>query len=213
MWRCVSKWTSQEYKNLFFGPTDQKLWVYEVFRRSLGRAGMCWSQLARVDHMCQKVRVGEFLFLFLFFHTVSLGHLAVALFVWHSNSFGILLFIIILFITFLWKCGDGPGILEKWVHNTPIFWSLPLHLEVLNLPLLMELGDFIIFQILFLLKLEDTWTFISTIGILVSWKSEFTKNSTRIASIMEILCTPLQCRVDLSMFHSSSNSKIWHTST
>jgi hypothetical protein len=29
---------------VFFGPTDQKLWVFEVIRRSLGRAGMCWSQ-------------------------------------------------------------------------------------------------------------------------------------------------------------------------
>jgi hypothetical protein len=31
-------------KIVFFGPTDQKLWVFEVFRRSLGRVGMCWSQ-------------------------------------------------------------------------------------------------------------------------------------------------------------------------
>jgi hypothetical protein len=145
----------------------------------------------------------------------------------------------------------------------------------------------------FLLKLKDTWTFILTVGILVSRKSEFTKNSTRIANVMEIFCallqcrvvtamdgptrpsicpfvmfdkalahplrnirayfleniqrifqlrpianghvrpsvrqscpyttslppcpssmtTLLQCRVDLSMFHSSSTSKIWHTST
>jgi hypothetical protein len=36
--------------------TDQKLWMFEVFRRSLGRAGMYWSQLARVDHMCKKWR-------------------------------------------------------------------------------------------------------------------------------------------------------------
>jgi hypothetical protein len=50
---------------------------------------------------------------------------------------------------------------------TPIFKNLPLHLEVFNLLFLMELGDFIFFQI-FLLKLEDTWTFISTIEILVS---------------------------------------------
>jgi hypothetical protein len=35
---------------------DQKLWEFEIFRRSLGRAGMCFSQLARVHHMCQKVR-------------------------------------------------------------------------------------------------------------------------------------------------------------
>jgi hypothetical protein len=38
-------------KIVFFGPTEQKLWVFEVSRRSLGRAGMCWSQPARVDHL------------------------------------------------------------------------------------------------------------------------------------------------------------------
>jgi hypothetical protein len=32
----------------------------------------------------------------------------------------------------------------------------------------MEHGDFNFFQILFLLNLEYTWTFISTVGILVS---------------------------------------------
>jgi hypothetical protein len=29
---------------VFFGPMVQKLWVFEVFGRSLGKAGMCWSQ-------------------------------------------------------------------------------------------------------------------------------------------------------------------------
>jgi hypothetical protein len=38
----------------FFGPTDQKLWMLEVLRRSMGRAGMCWSQPARVDYISQK---------------------------------------------------------------------------------------------------------------------------------------------------------------
>jgi hypothetical protein len=33
-----------EKKIVFFGPMDQKLLVYEVFRRSLGRADMWWSQ-------------------------------------------------------------------------------------------------------------------------------------------------------------------------
>jgi hypothetical protein len=28
-------------KIVFIGPTDQKLWVFEVFRRSMGRADMC----------------------------------------------------------------------------------------------------------------------------------------------------------------------------
>jgi hypothetical protein len=31
-------------KNAFFRPTDQKLWMFEVSRRSLGRVGMCCSQ-------------------------------------------------------------------------------------------------------------------------------------------------------------------------
>jgi hypothetical protein len=29
---------------IIFGPTNQQLWVFEAFRRSLGRAGMDWSQ-------------------------------------------------------------------------------------------------------------------------------------------------------------------------
>jgi hypothetical protein len=43
---------------MILGATDQKLWVFEFFRRSLGRSGMYWSQPARVDHMCKKWRVG-----------------------------------------------------------------------------------------------------------------------------------------------------------
>jgi hypothetical protein len=46
-------------KNAFFGPTDQKLWMFEVSRRSLGRAGMCWSQPARIDHLRKKWRAGK----------------------------------------------------------------------------------------------------------------------------------------------------------
>jgi hypothetical protein len=30
-----------EKKIVFFGPTNQKLWVFEVLRRSMDRAGMC----------------------------------------------------------------------------------------------------------------------------------------------------------------------------
>jgi hypothetical protein len=78
-----------------------------------------------------------------------------------SNFFNFLL-------SFFWTYKELPGILGEWVYNTPIFWSLPLHLEVLNLPFLMEIGDFTFFQILFLLNLEYTWTFISTVGIFVS---------------------------------------------
>jgi hypothetical protein len=39
---------------IIFGPTDQKLWVFEVFRRSLGRAGMCCNQWSGVDQSAQK---------------------------------------------------------------------------------------------------------------------------------------------------------------
>jgi hypothetical protein len=45
-------------KIVFFGPTDQKLWMFEVLRRSMGRAvPMCWSQLARVDYISPKLWV------------------------------------------------------------------------------------------------------------------------------------------------------------
>jgi hypothetical protein len=65
---------------IFFGPTDQKLWVFEVFKRSLGRAGMCWSQPARVDHMCKKKRAGRrsFIYVFIYFHKMRLEHSIVA---------------------------------------------------------------------------------------------------------------------------------------
>jgi hypothetical protein len=41
-------------KNVFLGLTDQKLWMFEVLRRCMGRAGMCWSQPARVDYISPK---------------------------------------------------------------------------------------------------------------------------------------------------------------
>jgi hypothetical protein len=69
------------------------------------------------------------------------------------------------------------------------------------------------FPQIFFLKLKNTWTFICIVGILVLWKSEFSKNSSRIASVMEMFCILLQCKVHLSMFHSSPTSKIWYTCT
>jgi hypothetical protein len=36
---------------MILGATVQKLWVFEVFGQGLARAGMCWSQPARVDHL------------------------------------------------------------------------------------------------------------------------------------------------------------------
>jgi hypothetical protein len=44
---------------IIFGLMDQKLWVFEVFGQGLARAGMCWSQLARVDHMRKKWSAGR----------------------------------------------------------------------------------------------------------------------------------------------------------
>jgi hypothetical protein len=41
-------------KIVFFGPTYKKIWTFEVLRRNIGRAGMCWSQLARVDYISPK---------------------------------------------------------------------------------------------------------------------------------------------------------------
>jgi hypothetical protein len=41
-------------KIVFFGSTDQKLWMFEVLRKSMGRVGMCWSQPARVDYISQE---------------------------------------------------------------------------------------------------------------------------------------------------------------
>jgi hypothetical protein len=41
-------------KIVFFGSMDQKLWMFEVLRRSMGRAGMCWNHPARVDYISPK---------------------------------------------------------------------------------------------------------------------------------------------------------------
>jgi hypothetical protein len=113
------------------------------------------------------------------------------------------------FYFFFWKFEKWAMAFGRMGVQHPIFWSLPLHLEVLNLPFFMKIGDFNFFQILFFLNLGYIWTFISTVGIFVSWKIEITKNSARFSSVMEIFCTLLQCKVHLSMFHLSSTSKIW----
>jgi hypothetical protein len=57
---------------MILGATDQKLWIFENFKRSLGRVGMCWSQLARVEHMLKKWRAREKKILL---KRVRLGHL------------------------------------------------------------------------------------------------------------------------------------------
>jgi hypothetical protein len=48
------KLVSWEYNFIILGPTDQKLWEYENFGRSLGRVSKLWSQPARIDHISLK---------------------------------------------------------------------------------------------------------------------------------------------------------------
>jgi hypothetical protein len=83
-----------------------------------------------------------------FLQRVDVGHPAVTGGPWPSNrqivSFFLLLFDFLKL--FFGSLENGLGLLEEWVYNTPIFKSLPLHLEVLNLVFFMELGDFILFQ-------------------------------------------------------------------
>jgi hypothetical protein len=129
---------------MILGATDQKLWMFEVFRRSLGRVGMCWSQWGEVNHMRKKWgkeggkggggqldnKRGP--------HSDWWAPYVVMTSNFYKFFFG----------TFV----ELLGILGEWMYSTPIFWSLPLHLEVLNLPFLMEIEGFNIFKILFFPK-------------------------------------------------------------
>jgi hypothetical protein len=137
---------------IILGATYQKLWMFENFRRTLGKAGMCCSQWERVDHMCPKRRAGVWKKKSQSCKKKGPAPWPTGDQRWQSNklwaapSFAILQF---LFLFYFLKFGDGPGILEEWVYSTPIFWNLPLHLEVFNLPFLIELGDFNFFPNLF----------------------------------------------------------------
>jgi hypothetical protein len=96
--------------------------MFENFRRSLGRAGKCWSQPVRVDHINPKrwaARIKRF----------------------EKSPLRV---------------------------SSPAFWTLPLYLEGWNIPFFMKLGDFIFFQILFLLKIDYIRSFIFTFEIFVS---------------------------------------------
>jgi hypothetical protein len=44
---------------MILGATVQKLWEFEVFRCTLGRAGMCWNQPARVDYLRKKWKAAQ----------------------------------------------------------------------------------------------------------------------------------------------------------
>jgi hypothetical protein len=41
-------------KIVFFGPTDQKLWMFEVLRRSMGKAGMYGANQQELTTSVQK---------------------------------------------------------------------------------------------------------------------------------------------------------------
>jgi hypothetical protein len=58
----------------------------------------------------------------------------------------LIFFFLELIFFLLFKGYKGPGRFGGCVHSSPIFWSLPLHLEVLNLPSLMDFEDFILFS-------------------------------------------------------------------
>jgi hypothetical protein len=142
-------------KNAFLGPMDQKLWMFEVSWRSLGMAGMCWSQPARVDHLRKNWRekIQE---------------------KWEQpNTYAcqavpIFLIFLIFFKKNFWKFGKWAKAFGRMGIQHPHYLSLPLHLEVLILPKFVESGDFTFFQKRIFLNLEHTWAFISTIGIFVS---------------------------------------------
>jgi hypothetical protein len=114
--------------------------------------------------------------------------------------------IFFLIFDFFWTYEELLGILKKWVYNTPIFWSLPFALGSVKCSILHGDWRFHFFSN-FIFS-----TFRVHFGIFVLWEIEITKNSSRIANIMEIFYTLLQCMVHLSMFQSSSTSKIWYTS-
>jgi hypothetical protein len=57
--------------------------------------------------------------------------------------------IIIIIFIFFGTYEDLPSILEERVYSTAIFLSLPLYLEVLQLPFFMKVGDFNFFKFFF----------------------------------------------------------------
>jgi hypothetical protein len=104
---------------MILGATDQKLWVFEVLRRSLSRAGMCYSQPTRVDHMRKKKKaIGIYKKL----HRVRLGHPVAAggqpKVASRPQPFVRLFPFFFNFLIFFGTLGNGPG---EWVYNTPIF--------------------------------------------------------------------------------------------
>jgi hypothetical protein len=86
---------------------------------------------------------------------------------------------------------NQPAIRYRWFTKHLITYNALCKLGSVQCSIFMEIGNFTFLQILLILNLEYTWTFISTVGIFFSWKIEITKNSVRFASVMEIFCTLL----------------------
>ena len=131
-----------------------------------------------------------------------------------SKFFGLKKIKIKLLCWMLWgSLGMGLAFWKNGCTTLPFFEACPYTWEgeIFHHSWSLKISFF--FQILFFLYLEYTWTSISIIGIFFSWITEFTKNSSRIGSVMETFCILPQFRVHLSMFHSSSTSKIWHMNT
>jgi hypothetical protein len=159
---------------MILGATVQKLQEFEVFRWTLGRAGMCWNQPTRVDYLRKKWGAAQKKI-----QKKGAGRPCPGVDPWpvgdcrspagpgpttwgHLDRVGLVLFFWIFFLCFflhfgqffIGSLGNGLGLLGEWVHSTPIFSSFSLHLEVSNLPFLIKFGDFIFFEILFFLNLE-----------------------------------------------------------
>jgi hypothetical protein len=115
--------------------TYQKLWEFEVLKRSLDGHVLepmrkNWPKVPRgVRARVWKKRA------------------ECTLTIYETPNF--LLSFYFIFTFFFGSVENGLGLLGEWMYNTPIFWSLPLHLEVLNVPFFMEIGDFTFFKFYF----------------------------------------------------------------
>jgi hypothetical protein len=57
-------------------------------------------------------------------------------------------------VKFFWRWALHFGRMDVLLYNTPIFWTLPLHLEGWNLPFLMELWDIVFLKNIYLQKIR-----------------------------------------------------------
>jgi hypothetical protein len=124
---------------IIFRPIDQKLWVFENFRKSLGRASMCWSQWG-VDHMWkswrQEERKGRGNYTKMGARAVAGRQPLVAGQLWpaiwqtvgwllFSNFFDFLKFFIKFFWVLRWSLGMGLAFWENGYTAPPFFEACP----------------------------------------------------------------------------------------